>query len=162
MTRKRQSKTDIQKAKSRRYLAQLSPHLVEPAVPLEPSVGVLLLDPAGLLPHLEGAPALGLVLVHALVIQGGGDLRREGRMAYEIRYSATPWTCMEAAVRNDLNPDLLLDVQSLKPILGELLPDFGPVLLLRHRRVDRTEVRAAETAGLKKEDDVSKISLLIN
>ena len=43
-------------------------YLVEPAVPLEPAVGILFPDPAALLPGLEGGPALHLVLVHDLVV----------------------------------------------------------------------------------------------
>ena len=49
-------------------------YLVEPAVPLEPSVRVLLDDPAAVLPHLEGGAALHLVPVHIGVVHRGRDL----------------------------------------------------------------------------------------
>lgn len=47
-----------------------------PAVPLEPAVGVLFVNPATLLPHLQAPPTLGLVGVHRLVVLGGGYLQR--------------------------------------------------------------------------------------
>jgi hypothetical protein len=51
-------------------------YLIEPAIPLEPSVGVLSIDPTTLFPHLEGPAALGLVLVHLLVVDRGSHLSK--------------------------------------------------------------------------------------
>ena len=43
---------------------------------------------------------------------------------------------------------LVVDVKSFDPIFWKFLPNFRTVILASHRRVDRTEVGPAETAGL--------------
>lgn len=53
-----------------------------PAVPLKPAIGVLFVDPATLLPHLQAPPTLDLVGVHPLVILGGSYLQRHNTLLW--------------------------------------------------------------------------------
>jgi hypothetical protein len=46
-------KIQVLKMVRSKYLENVVRYLVEPAVPLEPTVGILLLDPTALFPHLE-------------------------------------------------------------------------------------------------------------